>query len=153
MTDLGQNAEQIREELAKILTSPVFAGSERLSQFLAFVVEETLAGRGERIKDYVIGVEVYRKSQSFDPRTDSSVRTEASRLRSKLARYYETDGHNDKLIISIPKGTYVPIFMAREVSGSGMSSGRLIRKNQADPLGNRIRRHLDTCRRLAGFQS
>ena len=128
MTDLGQNAEQIREELAKILTSPVFAGSERLSQFLAFVVEETLAGRGERIKDYVIGVEVYRKSQSFDPRTDSSVRTEASRLRSKLARYYETDGHNDKLIISIPKGTYVPIFTARELGVAecppAVSSGR-----------------------------
>jgi hypothetical protein len=109
----------VRQALAKILASAGFAGSDRLSQFLRFIVEETLAGRGEGIKDYVIGVEVYRKAPSYDPRTDSSVRGEASRLRVKLNRYYETVGANDDVIISVPKGTYVPIFTSRDLAPAG----------------------------------
>src|SRR3954447_17533349 len=105
MGDPDPAAAAIRDSLAKIVATPLFAGSERLSQFLRFVVEETLEGRGDRIKDYVIGVEVYRKDSSWDPRTDSSVRVEAARLRNKLARYYETEGRNEAIVISVPKGS------------------------------------------------
>src|SRR3954466_7611923 len=107
-------AAAVRDSVAKIVHSPFFAGSERLSQFLRYIVEETLQGRGDRIKDYVIAVEVYRKDSTYDPRTDSSVRGEAARLRTKLGRYYETDGKNDDIVISVPKGTYVPTFAFSE---------------------------------------
>src|SRR5260370_31083381 len=70
--------------------------------------EETLKGRAGEIKEYVIGGAVYRKRQDFDPRMDSTVRVEASRLRRKLANFYEDDGKHDPIIISVPKGGYVP---------------------------------------------
>jgi Tol biopolymer transport system component len=71
-------------------------------------VEETLEGRASEIKEYVIGVAVYRKRHDFDPRIDSTVRVEASRLRRKLATFYEEEGKHDAIIISVPKGGYVP---------------------------------------------
>src|SRR4051794_8951532 len=110
MGDSAPAAAAVRDSVAKITTTPLFARSERLSHFLQFVVEETLQGRGDGIKDYVIGVEVYKKDSSYDPRTDSSVRVEAARLRAKLSQYYETEGRNEPVVISVPKGTYVPSF-------------------------------------------
>lgn len=114
MVDASQSPAAIREALSRILASSWFGGSERIGQFLHFVVEETLEGRGERIKDYVIGIEVYHKKDSYDPRTDSSVRVEAGRLRQKLSQYYEADGQLDPIVISIPKGGYIPEFKTRE---------------------------------------
>src|SRR3982751_3670007 len=113
VTDAVPTATAVRTALESVLANAAFTGSEKLSHFLRFVVEETLEGRGDRIKDYVIGVEVYGKRTSYDPRTDSSVRVEAARLRSKLSRYYETDGHDEALLISVPKGSYVPTFEVR----------------------------------------
>jgi Tol biopolymer transport system component len=107
-------ASDVRDELEKILASPAFAKSPRMSRFLKFVVEETIEGRRERIKEYAIALEVFDKDDTYDPQADSTVRTEASKLRSRLARYYETDGQNDPVTISIPKGGYVPAF---EVAG------------------------------------
>jgi Tol biopolymer transport system component len=100
----------VRSELGKILASPVFVNSPRMSRFLKFVVEETLAGNSERIKEYVIALEVFDKRQDYDPHADSSVRTEAIKLRTRLDRYYETEGRGDAVWISIPKGSYVPVF-------------------------------------------
>jgi Tol biopolymer transport system component len=71
-------------------------------------VEETLEGRAGEIKEYVIGLAVYRKGQDFDPIIDSTVRVEASRLRRKLANFYEDEGKHDAIIVSVPKGGYVP---------------------------------------------
>src|SRR5438045_798027 len=103
----------VQAELERILASPGFIGSERLSRFLRFVVDSTLAGRSAEIKEYVVGVEVYDKSESYDPSSDSTVRGEASKLRLKLRLYYETEGRDDPVVISIPKGTYVPVFEIR----------------------------------------
>jgi hypothetical protein len=94
----------VREELNRILASPVFAKSPRMSRFLKFVVEETIEGRSERIKEYVIALEVFGKDEKYDSQTDSTVRTEASKLRSRLGRYYESEGRDDGVLISIPKG-------------------------------------------------
>jgi Tol biopolymer transport system component len=101
-------------ELNKILASSGFANSPRMSRFLTFVVEETLAGNSGRIKEYVIALEVFDKDDSYDPHADSTVRTEAGKLRAKLNRYYETEGRTDPLVISIPKGSYVPVFDCRQ---------------------------------------
>ena len=76
---------KVRQELERILASAVFANSPRMSRFLKFVVEETLNGR--LIKEYIVAVEVFDKGEDYDPKADSTVRTEASKLRSRLGRY------------------------------------------------------------------
>ena len=99
--------------MSKILSSPVFTNSPRMSRFLRFVVETALEGHGERIKEYVVAIEVFEKADDYDPQADSTVRTEASKLRSRLTRYYDTEGRDDAVVIAIPKGSYVPQFEDR----------------------------------------
>ena len=84
-----------------------------MNRFLKYVVETTLEGKRALIKEYVIALEVFDKSDAYDPREDSTVRTEASKLRARLSRYYEDEGQEDPVIISIPKGGYVPDFKSR----------------------------------------
>ncbi len=103
----------VRAELGKILASPVFANSPRMSRFLKFVVDESLEGDSSRIKEYVIAIEVFDKRPDYDPQVDSTVRTEATKLRSRLGRYYENGGCDDKVVITIPKGSYAPVFENR----------------------------------------
>lgn len=110
-------AEAIREALERILTSADFSASERNRRFLRYVVEETLSGRADRIKGYSIAVAVFDRDESFDPQVDPIVRIEAGRLRRSLNHYYLTDGQNDAIRITIPKGTYVPTFTASEEAG------------------------------------
>src|SRR5262249_7620908 len=92
-----------------------------------YVVETTLEGKGALIKEYVIALEVFEKPDAYDPREDSTVRTEASKLRARLSRYYESEGHEDPVIISVPKGGYVPAFQSRQdeiVAGSRTAQQR-----------------------------
>jgi serine/threonine-protein kinase len=100
----------IREELGKLLSSRALAGAPSLTEFLRFIVETTLKGNGGQIKEYVIGVEVFGRGTDFDPRADTIVRVQAVKLRSRLARYYETEGVSDSVRIVLPKGSYVPVF-------------------------------------------
>jgi TolB-like protein len=86
-----------------------FRQSHRLKRFLTFIVEETCAGRGERLKEFVVGVQVFGKPEEFDPRTDPVVRVQARRLRAQLERYYRDQGQNDSVVIELPKGGYIPI--------------------------------------------
>ncbi len=113
---------EVRAQLEKVLASPAFANSERLSRFLRFTVEETLQGRGDHIKEYLLGLEVFDRNQSYDPRTDPIVRVEAGRLRSKLSEYYDNEGRNDALLIQYRKGSYVPAFHKRGSPTSSLSS-------------------------------
>jgi TolB-like protein/Flp pilus assembly protein TadD len=92
----------------------MFANAARMSRFLQLAVERTLEERGEELKEYVIGVEVFDRSPSFDPRVDPIVRVEARRLRAKLKTYYESAGSQDPLIISLPTGCYMPVFAWRQ---------------------------------------
>ena len=103
----------ILEQLARVLSSDGFRRAERSSVLLRYVVEQTVNGRADRLKEYTLGVEALGRGDSFDPRTDPIVRAEASRLRARLERYYETEGANDPLILLLPKGTYVPSFSPR----------------------------------------
>jgi adenylate cyclase len=98
----------IREQLDRILHSGPFHQSHRRQRFLEYLVNETLAGRGERLKGYNIGLEVFDRPETFDPMVDPLVRIEAARLRDKLREYYEADGQNDPIRIDLPKGAYTP---------------------------------------------
>mgnify|MGYP005752824885 CR=1 FL=1 len=104
----------IFSHLEKILDFPIFRNSLILSGFLRFVVEETLAGRAKGLKEYTIGVEVLGKKAGYDPQGDASVRIHAGRLRKGLEEYYSGPGMEDSVLISIPKGTYVPVFSLKE---------------------------------------
>ena len=98
----------VREQLEKILASEVFSRSQQLRRFLSFVVEQTLSARGHTLKESVLAHELYGKGTDFDGGTDAVVRVDARRLRDKLREYYE--GRSDPIIISLPKGSYVPVF-------------------------------------------
>ena len=102
--------EAIREQLERLVSSPDFARSEHLTQFLTFIVEETLAGRSDDIKGYTIGTAVLGRDDQFDPTIDPVVRIQAGRLRRALERYYLVEGTNDPLRIEVPKGGYRPTF-------------------------------------------
>ena len=110
------DAERVRAQLKRILSSPAFADAERGSRFLRFVVEATMEGRSSEIKESVIGVEVLGRSSSFDPKTDPIVRVEAGRLRSRLNTYYLNEGKADPILISLPKGGYVPEFAENKLA-------------------------------------
>jgi hypothetical protein len=101
-------AELIREELARILSSPILAKAPSLSRFLSYLVEQTLEGHPPN--EYSIGVDVFRRGDSFDPKTDTIVRVQARRLRSKIEKYYASEGQADPVIIALPKGQYAAVF-------------------------------------------
>jgi TolB-like protein/Tfp pilus assembly protein PilF len=98
----------IREQLVRILNSGPLHQSQRRQRFLEYLVNETLAGRGERLKAYNVALEVFDRPETFDPAIDPLVRIEAARLRDKLREYYGTDGQGDPIHIDLPKGTYTP---------------------------------------------
>jgi TolB-like protein/Flp pilus assembly protein TadD len=104
------SADAVLAELARILSSQTFQGAQRPSNFLKYVVEQTLAGHGEQIKEYCIATDVFGRKESFDPRLDPIVRVEATKLRSRLAGYYRTEGQQDRIRIELPKRGYAPTF-------------------------------------------
>ncbi len=107
----------VREQLDRVLRSPPFQQSRRRQRFLEYIVNETLAGRGARLKGYNIALAVFDRPKTFDPAIDPIVRIEAARLRDKLREYYETDGKGDPIRIDLPKGSYTPQIENREPPG------------------------------------
>ena len=103
----------IRAQLARILASQIFKTAGRHSRLLRYVVERTLAGEGDQLKEYVLGTEVFDRPESYDPRVDSIVRVEVRRLRSRLEDYYRGPGNADNVVITIPRGSYLPSFDLR----------------------------------------
>ena len=111
-----------QQQLERVLGSVTFRQVDRLKRFLKFTVSEALAGRGDQLKEYVIGVQVFDKDSSFDPRADPIVRVQARRLRARLARYYREEGGADAVLIDLPKGGYTPVFKTREAAPGGRRS-------------------------------
>jgi serine/threonine-protein kinase len=111
-----------QQQLERVLASVSFRQVDRLKRFLRFIVSESLAGRGDQLKEYVIGVQVFDKDSSFDPRADPIVRVQARRLRARLARFYRDEGGSDPVVIDLPKGGYAPVFKDRAASLTGRRS-------------------------------
>ncbi len=123
MSDLAAVPEAaVREQLERMLASKTFAGSQRASVLLRFVVEETLQGRAASLKEYALGAEALGRGAEFDPRADPIARVEASRLRSRLELYYATEGARDQVAITLPKGGYAPLFTQRAVAADSPPS-------------------------------
>ena len=105
---------EIQAEVAHIIESRWFRESTQLRNLLTYVVEETLAGRPDGLKEYSLGREVFHRPPDYDPRNDAIVRVQASLLRKRLASYYEHEGQDSILRIEIPRGGYHPVFQEIE---------------------------------------
>lgn len=113
----------ILQQLERVISSSVFRRAERSTALLRFIVEQTLQGHADRLKEYTLGAEGLGRGDSFDPRADPVVRAEASRLRARLDQYYDTSGRDDPILIALPKGSYVPQFVPNTVPAAASDGG------------------------------
>ena len=110
-------AELVARELARLCASPVFLQSDRLKRFIRYTVEMSRRGENDRLKESVIGTEVFDRAIGYNPKEDAIVRVEAHRLRQKLEQYYSTqDGQASKLRFVLPKGSYGILIQAPPVA-------------------------------------
>jgi hypothetical protein len=100
----------------RIVASPQFSKSERLSSFLLFVCRLSLLGQNHKINEQNIGRAVFGRKTDYDTAVDGIVRTHATRLRQRLEQYFDEHGRNETLLVEIPPGAYVPVFTPRERS-------------------------------------
>lgn len=121
------SADEILGQRNRILASQVFASSERLRDFLDYLITQSLGDERPRLKELAIGLEVFGRDESFDPRIDAIVRVEAGRLRAKLREYYEEEGRDDPIRITIPKGGYVPTFAVQGATEGARPAERVNR--------------------------
>ena len=104
----------VRDELNRILCSRAFRDRETMQHLLDYLVQRTLDGSAEGLKEYVIGVDVFGKPEGYDPQTDPSVRVQIGRLRRKLDEYYLAEGASDRLILHLPKRHFAISLEPRE---------------------------------------
>lgn len=114
--DIGK--EEKLSQLDKVLNCHALQGSETLRAFLRFIGMKAINGQENYLKEYVIATELFGRASDFDSRIDSVVRVQAGRLRTKLLEYYATDGKNDEVLIDLPKGHYIPVFIRAHVSAA-----------------------------------
>ena len=119
---------EAREQIQRVLESELFRASELQRRLLRYLAEKSLSGEADQLKEYTIGVEGLGKPESYDPRHDSSVRLQASKLRQKILEYYLTQGQTDHVHIDFPRGRFKLVFTLREPSDSETSAGQLILK-------------------------
>jgi TolB-like protein len=127
----------IKEELERILSSKVFRKSPALSSFLKYVVNETIEGKVDEIKEYSIAVKALGKPADFNPQIDAMIRIHAGRLRRSLLEYYTAEGNADPILILLNRGSYVPEFSLRE-NKSADSKSELTTDSQPKTTSNRI---------------
>lgn len=119
----GMSAEAVRKQLSRICHSRAFAAAPTLGRLLEYLVEQTLDGRGSRLKEYAVGVEVLGRPPSFDPHIDTIVRVHARRLRQRLDEYYADEGRADAVVIDLPKGHYAARWRRAARDAGGEADG------------------------------
>jgi len=107
------SAGEQRAQLQKILDSEALRNAPGLQKFLEYVTRKTIEGLSHEIKEYAIGADVFGRTAEYDPKIDTTVRVQANRLREKLKKYYDSEGAADTILLSIPKGHYIPSFSRR----------------------------------------
>ncbi len=115
--------DQILEAVERAAASAVFARAGRARQLLRYLGRKRLAGAEEGVKEYTVAVEVFGR-EWYDSKVDSAVRVEASRLRSLLAKYYESEGSGDPVVLEVPKGGYVLRARRRDLDQPGANGWR-----------------------------
>jgi len=100
----------IEAQLERLLANPFFSHSRRFPAFLRYVVEKTLAGETEHLKERTLGIEIFSKGPDYDTAVDPIVRVTAAEIRKRIALYYQEPGHEREFRLSLPAGSYVPQF-------------------------------------------
>lgn len=101
---------RVHEQVRRILSDPLFHNSKRYSDMLSYIVDRTLEGGHDRLKERIIGIEVFERSPDYDTSVDSLVRVAAAEIRKRLSRYYQQPGHDAELRIELPTRSYVAEF-------------------------------------------
>jgi hypothetical protein len=112
---VGVEQQTSQAQVQRILQSKTFRTSEVHKNLLSYLADKSLAGEADSLKEYTVGLDVFAKPSSYDPRQESTVRMHVGRLRQKLAEYYRTDGVNDPVIVDLPKGGFRVTFEPRPV--------------------------------------
>src|SRR5579884_1280712 len=108
--EIQPDREAVREQLERLLADPLFKHSRRYPSLLRYIVERTLEGRTEKLKERTLGVEVFGREPGYDTNADPVVRTAAGAIRKRIAQYYHEPGREHELRIDLPTGSYVPEF-------------------------------------------
>jgi hypothetical protein len=107
-------AETARAQVERIFQSKTFRSSDVLRHLLSYLVDASLAGTADDLKEYTVAVDALGKPSSYDPRQESAVRMQVGRLRQKLAEYYRTEGVHDPVVVDLPKGGFRVVFEPRK---------------------------------------
>src|SRR5580698_2482246 len=126
LSDATLTAEQKRELLQRVLQSPLFSRCSALRAFLNYVTENAIAGNLDLIKEQSIGSAALGRGVGYDPTADNIVRVRAQELRQKLEKHFETVGAQEPVIISVPRGTYIPEFHVRSVDAPLTTGSRKV---------------------------
>ena len=122
-----QDREAILLELQEVLASPHFCNSKRYPALLQYIVEKTLVGESDLLKERTLGVEVFDRSPSYDTNADTVVRYTAGEVRKRLSLYYHELGRKPVIQISLPAGSYIPEFLHSQDEGDDLAPGQVSR--------------------------
>lgn len=126
--------KESQQQVERIVHSATLRGSTTLQQLLQYLVNRSLEGAADSIKEYTIGLEAFGRKADFDPRTDTIVRVQTHRLRQKLKDYYQDEGSHDLVLVEIPKGQYCPVFRLRDdPSDHEIESPKLVTLEENEP--------------------
>ena len=123
--------DAVLRELQTVLASPHFAASKRYPALLKYIVENTLAGKSDLLKERTLGVEVFDRPATYDTNADTVVRYTAGEVRKRLQLFYHEEGRHSSIRISLPAGSYVPVF-SREHDRPEDTSRELAARHEAE---------------------
>ncbi|MDP9053193.1 MAG: hypothetical protein M3N93_02660 [Acidobacteriota bacterium] len=130
-------AEEARAQVQRIFQSKTFRSSDVLRQLLSYLVDISLAGAADELKEYTVAVDALGKPSSYDPRQESAVRMQVGRIRQKLAEYYRTEGAEDPVIVDLPKGGFRVVFEPRKAPFGPLAAEEPIVDEMAEPRWRR----------------
>src|ERR1700730_14209398 len=129
VVELEANLTQVQ----RIIQSKAFRTSEVHRNLLHYLAEKSLSGTADSLKEYTVGLDVFAKPASYDPRQESVVRMHVARLRQKLAEYYRTEGVDDPVFVDVPKGGCGVTFEPRETAPAAVAAAVSVEDPQAAP--------------------
>lgn len=110
MDQAPESSDVCTAEIQRLLGSRTLQNAESLKRLLEYLARQSLEGQADTLKEYTVGIEAFGKPESYDPKSDSSVRVQVSKLRQKLDEYYRNEGSQDPIIVELPKGHFKLVF-------------------------------------------
>jgi hypothetical protein len=127
--------EQKRELVQRVVNSEVFRRSPAMRAFLLYITERVISGRAEELKEQLIGAEVLGRKPNYNPADDNIVRVRAHELRGRLERYFNSEGANEAVVITMPRGAYAPEFVPRKSAPLAEAKLKPQTEEEAPPIG------------------